>query len=56
MCHIPKAVYMMVDANAANGDSVVRSSQVRKSENSVIKKKTQKKPEKREKEKKEGKR
>ena len=35
MCLIPKAVHMMVDANAANGDGVVRCGEVRRSEKIV---------------------
>ena len=43
MCHIPKAVYMMVDTNAANGDGVMRCSGVRRSERIVRRKKKKKK-------------
>ena len=43
MCHIPKAVHMMVDTNAANGDGVVRCGEVRRSEKVVRRKKNEKK-------------
>ena len=49
MCHIPKAVYMMVDANAANGDGVVRCSGVRRSEKIVRRKNNREKEKKKEK-------
>ena len=42
MCHIPKAVHMMVDTNAANGDGVVRCGEVRRSEKVVRRKKREK--------------
>ena len=43
MCHIPKAVYMMVDANAANGDGVVRCNEMRRSEKIVRREKEKEK-------------
>ena len=49
MCHIPKAVHMMVDTNAANGDGVVRCGEVRRSEKVVRRKKNEKKKKKKEK-------
>ena len=49
MCHIPKAVHMMVDTNAANGDGVVRCGEVRRSEKVVRRKKKEKKKKKKEK-------
>ena len=52
MCHIPKAVHMMVDTNAANGDGVVRCGEVRRSEK-VVRRKKRKEKEKERKEKKE---
>ena len=52
MCLIPKAVHMMVDANAANGDGVVRCGEVRRSEK-VVRRKKRKEKEKERKEKKE---
>ena len=58
MCHIPKAVHMMVDTNAANGDGVVRCGEVRRSEKVVRRKKRKRKrkrkKKKREREKKEA--
>ena len=55
MCHIPKAVHMMVDTNAANGDGVVRCGEVRRSEK-VVRRKKEKKEKKRKRKKKEKKR
>ena len=52
MCHIPKAVHMMVDTKAANGDGVVRCGEVRRSEK-VVRRKKRKEKEKERKEKKE---
>ena len=52
MCHIPKAVHMMVDTNAANGDGVVRCGEVRRSEK-VVRRKKEKKEKKKKEEKKE---
>ena len=49
MCHIPKAVHMMVDTNAANGDGVVRCGEVRRSEKVVRRKKKRKRKRKRKK-------
>ena len=49
MCLIPKAVHMMVDANAANGDGVVRCGEVRRSEKVVRRKKEKKEKKKKEK-------
>ena len=53
MCHIPKAVHMMVDTNAANGDGVVRCGEVRRSEKVVRRKKKEKEKERKEKKKEE---
>ena len=52
MCHIPKAVHMMVDTNAANGDGAVRCVEVRRSEK-VVRRKKEKKEKKKKKERKE---
>ena len=49
MCHIPKAVHMMVDTNAANGDGVVRCGEVRRSEKVVRRKRKEKEKERKEK-------
>ena len=54
MCHIPKAVHMMVDTNAANGDGVVRCGEVRRSEKVVRRKKKERKEKKRKRERKKG--
>ena len=56
MCHIPKAVHMMVDTNAANGDGVVRCGEVRRSEKVVRRKRKEKEKERKEKKEREKKR
>ena len=47
MCHIPKTVHMMVDANAANGDGVVSCGEVRRSEKIARRQKKEKRKKKR---------